>query len=322
MWVGEVRRGRQRIQKLFGSKRKALDWEKDQKDIPAENWKIATESSLGEMALDYLDYSKSKHSAKTYQTKKSVFGRFFVYSDPDIPPDKLRADQVFFYLQDQFKKRSGYAANKDRKNLLAFTSWLWRYKEIRSTAVSSCERFPEERSPRYIPPEEDFWKVYGEAPTQDQVMLLAYLHLAARRSELFRLKWEDVDFSRSQIRLTTRKTKDGSWKAHWLPMTPRLSSALLDHRQGQDEKNELVFLDPRTNLPYVNRLHRMHDLCQKAGVKFFGFHAIRHLTASLLAKAGVPMITIQQILRHESLATTERYLHSLGDLRRALESVF
>jgi site-specific recombinase XerD len=36
----------------------------------------------------------------------------------------------------------------------------------------------------------------------------------------------------------------------------------------------------------------------------------------------VPMITIQQILLHESLSTTERYLHSLGDLRKALESIF
>jgi integrase len=63
----------------------------------------------------------------------------------------------------------------------------------------------------------------------------------------------------------------------------------------------------------------MRALCKPAGVKPFGFHAIRHLTASILAQADVPMVTIQRILRHKNLTTTERYISGLEPVRPALE---
>lgn len=56
------------------------------------------------------------------------------------------------------------------------------------------DRFPEKHQPRYAPPEEDFWAVYEAASGQDRVMLLLpRLFLAARRGEVFRLKWADID---------------------------------------------------------------------------------------------------------------------------------
>jgi integrase len=56
----------------------------------------------------------------------------------------------------------------------------------------------------------------------------------------------------------------------------------------------------------------MKRLCKLAGVKYFRFHAIRHSGASVLAnRGGIPPLAIQKILGHESLKTTEIYLHSL-----------
>ena len=51
----------------------------------------------------------------------------------------------------------------------------------------------------------------------------------------------------------------------------------------------------------------------------FGLHAIRHLTASILANEGVPLIAIQAILRHKSMHVTQRYLHQLKELRSSLK---
>ena len=60
----------------------------------------------------------------------------------------------------------------------------------------------------------------------------------------------------------------------------------------------------------------MKSLCKKADVKYFRFHALRHLTASILDDMGVHIGAIQRILGHQNRRTTEIYLHSIGEAER------
>jgi integrase len=75
--------------------------------------------------------------------------------------------------------------------------------------------------------------------------------------------------------------------------------------------------------PYKYRAKFMKKICLRAGVKPFGFHAIRHLTASQLYSMGYSVATIQALLRHKSAGTTERYLRTLGleHIRDAVEGL-
>jgi len=63
------------------------------------------------------------------------------------------------------------------------------------------------------------------------------------------------------------------------------------------------------------------EVCKKAKVEPFGFHGIRHLTASILYHKGHDVSVIQAILRHKNPTTTNRYLRTLGleHTRKALE---
>ena len=316
-WVAQVRKKEVRIEKIFQTKKEATEWESTQRQIPEENWRKETNTvCLHDWASQYLDFAKNKYTHNTYKEKQSVFKRMFTFVDPTMNVVSLTKKQVLDYLQVQNETRSGYAANKDRKNLLAAWNWGIKYLGMPSLNPYLVDRFPEERQRRYIPPEKDFWEVFGLTEGQDRLMLLAYLHLAARKKELFRLRWDDLDFGQSRIQLGTRKRVGGSMEYDWLPMTDELFGDLLKHRQSS--QSDWVFPNPNTGMPYTSRQRWMRQSCKRAGVRAFGLHAIRHLTASILAQANVPMIEIQGILRHKNLATTERYIRRLSDLRQAL----
>ena len=66
----------------------------------------------------------------------------------------------------------------------------------------------------------------------------------------------------------------------------------------------------------------MKTLCRKAGVKYFRYHPLRHLGASIMDRANVNIGSIQRILGHEHRSTTEIYLHSIGEAEREAMRIF
>jgi integrase len=102
-----------------------------------------------------------------------------------------------------------------------------------------------------------------------------------------------------------------------------------EHRPIKDNPRVFLCLDDnqigneRYGKPFKYRLQFMRRMCDKAKVKRFGFHSIRHLSASILYNLGYEVAVIQTILRHQNPTTTEGYLRSLGleKARAALESL-
>lgn len=282
----------------------------------------------------YLDSAASRVVDKTTEEKKRTFRRAIALLQPETLVEAITVPVALKILEER-ALISGYAANKDRKNLV--TAWNWAQKYLQDfPAVPNpflvVERFPEVRQPRYVPPEDDFWNVYAVAEGQDRIMLLSFLHLGARRGEIFKLTWNDVSFHDSRVRLWTKKRLGGNSECDWLPMTTELRAALLIWWEQRPMKSENVFVcldrtafcEEYYGKPFTTRQHLMERLCKKAGVKPFGFHAIRHLTASILYHAGQPTAMIQSVLRHKSPQTTAKYLQTLGleQTRQGLEGVF
>lgn len=110
-------------------------------------------------------------------------------------------------------------------------------------------------------------------------------------------------------------------------MTKKLRSVLISRSQMRDETKPWVFwhryCSSKTGEwhtgPYKDRKRIMKTLCEKAGVKYFRFHALRHAGASIMENSNVPIGAIQEILGHENRSTTEIYLHNLnGASRKAM----
>lgn len=280
---------------------------------------------LLEWSSAYLDYSKENFVPKTYLEKRTAFALLFKAGfSASASVESLTPFALVRHFQSQAGKRSGNAANKDRKNLAA--AWSWGVKFMGLPAENPFLRVPrqsEERFPRRVPTLAEFWAVYAVATTgQDKRMLLLYLYSGARRAELFRLRWRDVDFEIGRIQLFTKKTAGGSWRADWVFLTEEGLQALRE-QQGEfyDTLDGFVFRSPDRGGPFQYRLQWLRRLCDRAGVPRFGFHGIRHLCASILASRGVPLPDIQAHLRHEHMTTTQRYIHSLQKMRAVLEAL-
>jgi integrase len=301
-----------------------------------EEWSGKTDTAcLIDWSQAYLDHAKSMFAGKTYREKRSQFKKFYKHIDPTLPVTELKSAMVMDYLLKQKEQRSGYAANKDRKNLIAAWNWGMMYMTPVLPSHNSCtvKKMPEIRNHRYVPPAEDFWKVYDFLPNgQDKVMLLTFLHTAGRRSEIFRLSVDDISFQHSRIRLATKKRTGGNLEYDWLPMTEELKNELswwLETRPLKNEPHVFMCLEERPfqlehyGEPFKYRAKFMKSLCLRAGVKPFCFHSIRHLTASQLYSMGYSVATIQALLRHKSAGTTERYLKTLGleHIRDAVEGL-
>ena len=80
-------------------------------------------------------------------------------------------------------------------------------------------------------------------------------------------------------------------------------------------KVENVFMrlenDTALGKPYTQRLKFLSVLCARAGVKPFGFHAIRHKAASIAFMEG-GLNAAQQLMGHSRATTTDIYIRSAG----------
>jgi integrase len=276
---------------------------------------------LAEWATTYLDYSKANHAQKNYDGKQLAFHRLFAVLNHKLPVDALSNQAAIKALRSIGSKVSGNTINCHRKEYIA--AWKWGVDELGlpgGCPFAKVKKARHDKSPRYIPPLDDVSSIMDAAETQDRVMLLTMLHTGARRGEVFRLRWDDVDFDAGTIRLGTRKRKGGGMEYNLLPMTTELRKALKKHKGTATAL--YVFPRGQTGRPYRGRNRFMERICRRAGVRHFGFHVLRNLSASMMARAGLDLLTIQAMLRHKHTTTTNHYLRQIQGVRVDLDRVF
>jgi len=189
---------------------------------------------------------------------------------------------------------------------------------------------PVEKRVKYVPSKQDVLKVILAADPETQDYLWAIKETMGRMSEINHLTWADVNFEDRSVTLYTRKKKGGHLTPRKVPMTNRLLQGLSHRHEHREKGNQWVFWhrywDPKKKEwiegPYKERKKIMKTLCKKAGVRYFRYHALRHLGASIMDNANVNIGSIQRILGHENRTTTEIYLHSIGESEREAMKIF
>jgi integrase len=129
------------------------------------------------------------------------------------------------------------------------------------------------------------------------------LFTGMRRGEMFRLKWNDIDFERGFIYI--RDSKGG--KDQKIPLNDETRDLLKNH----PVLSEYVF-PGRNGGQRTTITKQVNSIKEKAGLPkdFRALHGLRHVYASMLASSGkVDMYTLQKLLTHKSPTMTQRYAH-------------
>ncbi|MGO9120106.1 MAG: tyrosine-type recombinase/integrase [Desulfomonilaceae bacterium] len=320
VWQGLVRWQGRKIKKAFKIKRDAIQWEVEtRQELEASlTKKTQIVMALRTFFNRYLDQAKLRFVDKTYDNKKRVTKRVLKRLG-NIPVPDVTPDMIESYLLSQAKNGKTARYNEDYKHLKSIFAWgMDVLKMPAENPLTHLKRLPHRRQPQYTPPTEDVLRVLAAAKREETIFLNAYLQTGARKTEIFRWTWaEDINFEQRQVRLTTRKTDDGSEESEWIPMSDTLYEDLWWCWQNRKFKESpYVFVCDRPQhygKPFKNRRQFVKGLCKRAGVKEFGFHAVRRYVASVLADTyKVSAKTIQRILRHKNLSTTEKYIHNIN----------
>ncbi len=188
-----------------------------------------------------------------------------------------------------------------------------RTKQLTVNPVADIE-YPKLRKslPKYLTFEQSaalLNAVSGPNEKRDYAILLLFLNCGIRRSELVGLNRSDVYEDR--IRVVGKGNKE------------RIVYFGASCRQAIDaylvERNKKILSDNRAlfgsrdnhriSASAVHRLVKKHMLAAGLDASQFSAHKLRHTAATLMLSSGVDVKTVQEVLGHENLNTTQIYTH-------------
>jgi len=272
--------------------------------------KAAKQAETDKMTINRLwdEYSANKADSKSLATDKGNFENHLkaVFGDKEphelirLDVDRLRIKLLKKYKPQTVKHIFGllkrivhYGAARELCQNLSF--------EIEAIKVDNqkTEDLTSEQLKKLLEAIDNSTDIEAAA-----IMKLA-LYTGMRRGEMFKLKWNDIDFQRGFIAI--KNPKGGV--SQKIPLNDQARQVLKNH--PQTEGKEHVFLRPDGE-PFTDIRRRVNPIKEAAGIPadFRALHGLRHTYASMLASSGkVDLYTLQKLLTHKSPIMTQRYAH-------------
>lgn len=288
------------------------------------------------MPLDsFLSYlvNELNHSQLTSQAYKRDITQFAEWLslplDSNISDESVTSYDIRAWLADL--SRSGIKARSIRRkaqSLRAFFRFLLKQGYISSNPTTDIilPKIPK-TLPDIIRHEEieEFLKVSETSSADDHSLILENIiveilySLGIRRAELISLNDEDIDFSKKEIKITGKRSKQ-----RIIPLPLSLIDKINHYRNLRDQewpdlrepKPLIVIKGKRITAQQVYRI--VSTALSFSSARKKSPHALRHSFASSMLNEGADLNSVKEFLGHSSLSTTQIYTHiSLSEIKKA-----
>lgn len=209
---------------------------------------------------------------------------------------------------------SATARARKLSSIKSFYKYLTvRTKQLQENPVAELE-YPKIRKslPKYLTLEQSsalLQAVSGQNEKRDYAILMLFLNCGIRRSELVGLNLTDVYEDR--IRVVGKGNKE-----RFVYFGSACRKAIDDYLEERNQKvltdNRALFGSRDGNRISVTAVHRLvKKALLQAGLDStqFSAHKLRHTAATMMLSGGVDVKTVQEVLGHENLNTTQIYTH-------------
>lgn len=286
---------------------------------------------IKDIAEYYLEYVHHHQAERTYKEKKRIlFGKLLGYfggmrfdflSKPIIEAYKTkRLDEIQAAEKTQ-KEKSGKPIKKDKGRrqvnielLCLGNMWTWAYDSGYCTEEPArITKLPYKRPLPETLSRSDVDRILESASRFHRAMILCMYAAGLRMNEVFDLRITDAHLNSGYLRVRGKGNK-----TRLVPMAPRLEEAL----RGQVACRaligaELLFPSPTTGKKYNNIKTALKSAVKRSGInKTVTPHMLRHSFATHLLEQGKDLRTIQELLGHEEISTTQIYTHIALDRKR------
>ena len=274
-------------------------------------WDIQPSRTFDELMLAYLQATTDKRSHDRDLSSTKRLKPFFTGRELGT----LRRPDIRAYIEGRKAAGAKPATINRETGLLsaainyARREWDW---EISNYAEGARLREPEGRVRSLAVEEAERLLECAEKGSRTSHLadfIRLALNTGCRRDEMLRLEWGRVDLKANLVYLAGVNTKSGRRRS--IPLNREARQALLNRARFRAERcpdSQWVFAHKDgTRVQSVKR--SFTAACEKAGIKDFRVHDLRHTCASWLVSSGQPLPAVRDLLGHSTIKMTERYAH-------------
>ena len=279
------------------------------------NWDTSIENFKNYLKLER---GLSMNTIKSYEFDLFQFKNFIIKNDINESPQKCSSSTVKRYLYKNFSKKKSRSQARSISALKSFFNYLLFEGKINSSPLNDIESPKIENSLPEVLTEDEIKRLISsvnldsEFGQRNKTIIEVLYGTGIRVSELTELRLSNIFFEENILKVTGKGNKE-----RFVPLGKIASIEIKKYLTYRDKlKINSKFSDILFLNKYGRQLTRsmifkiISDSYKRIGPdKKISPHTLRHSFATHLLKNGADLRTIQLILGHESITTTEIYTH-------------